>query len=92
MSTNRQLMCNFVAAQSCYHLKFGAPMPIHSYQQGRRKVKKTAILVTFDKEPTGTNDRIFDAIFTALGKLGIKPTVEVKEYDDDHGGPVIYFP
>ncbi len=55
-------------------------------------MKRTAFLLTFDKEPTGTNDRIFDALYEALKGLGVTPEVNVEEYEDDHGGPVIYFP
>lgn len=54
---------------------------------------KTAILITFDKEPTGTNDRIFDELSTVLRERGIHADkIEFKEYDDEYGGPVIYFP
>ena len=54
--------------------------------------KSTAILVTFAKEPTGTNDRIFDEINTVLRERGIEASFQIKEYEDDYGGPVIYIP
>jgi hypothetical protein len=63
-----------------------------SYPTGETPMKKTAILIDFAKELEGTNDRIFDEIFAALRERGIEPTITFKEYDDEHGGPVIYFP
>ena len=55
-------------------------------------MKKTAILINFAKELTGTNDRIFDEISTVLRERGIEAEISFKEYEDDYGGPVIYFP
>ena len=52
----------------------------------------TAILITFAKEPTGTNDRIFDEINAVLRERGIEACFQFKEYNDEYGGPVIYFP
>lgn len=55
-------------------------------------MKKTAILINFPKELTGTNDRIFDEIHTLLAQRGIEAEISFKEYEDEYGGPVIYFP
>ena len=56
-------------------------------------MKKTGILLTFPKELSGTNDRIFDALILALRSEGIDAEgVQVKEYDDDHGDVTIYQP
>lgn len=53
---------------------------------------KTVIQITFDKEATGTNDRIFDEINTVLRERGIHAEIRFEDYDDEYGGPVIYFP
>lgn len=58
-------------------------------------MERTAIQITFPKEPTGTNDRIFDEIQRLLRERGVdgdEITIEFKEYEDTYGGPVIYFP
>lgn len=55
-------------------------------------MKRTAVLIDFAKELEGTNDRIFDEIMTVLKERGIEPSITFKEYEDDYGGPVIYFP
>jgi len=52
----------------------------------------TAILITFGKEPTGTNDRIFDEINAVLRERGIEACFQFKEYSAESDGPVIYFP
>ena len=55
-------------------------------------MKKTAILLDFEAAPASHNDRIFDAICEALAGLGIEGSMTLKDYDDEYGGPVIYFP
>lgn len=55
-------------------------------------MKKTAILLTFDREDCPEWAKAIDAILTSFTELGITPTVSVEEFEDEFGGPVIYFP
>ena len=81
------------AAQSCLgsSSEFGVPIR-KGNATGDHSMKRTAVLIDFAKELEGTNDRIFDEIMTVLKERGIEPSITFKEYEDDYGGPVIYFP
>ena len=55
-------------------------------------IGRTAILIDFADELEGTNEKVIAEITRVLRERSIEPSITVKEYDDEYGGPTLYFP
>jgi len=56
-------------------------------------MKQTAFLLTFeDPEDDEVIQQLIDNIQSAFADEDLTPDITCKDYDDEHGGPVIYFP
>lgn len=55
-------------------------------------MKKIVVQLTFEDEGEKITELALDGIFKAFAALDITPDVRSKDYDDEVGGPVIYFP